>query len=140
MEITKSLKDNHTKKENNYNMIDILEDILEFSIDKKGYEMKIFPLKANIGNIPCIRGEDNIFYIDNTNNEKFGISYNKNDDNDHYHIDPQNWKRISNDKKEIDIKMNINNNIKSIKFKETSSIEEVHRINNIFNENVCCHL
>ena len=141
MEFTKSLKNKFTKQEYHDNvMMEILEDILEFSIDKKGYQMKIFPLKSNIGIIPRFEDEDNIFYIDKTNNEKFGISYHTNETDDHYHIDPQNWKRISNNKKEIDIEMNINNNIKHIKFKETSSIEEINRINTIFNENVCYRL
>ena len=53
---------------------------------------------------------------------------------DYLHIDPKNWEKFSNNKKEIDINFNFNNTIKNINFKETDSIKEMERINTLFSE------
>ena len=117
------LKDQH--------MLEVLEDIFEFSIDKKGFYLENFPLNSNIGNVYDSKKSDYIFYINKNNNEKFGISCDK-ISNDYLHIDPLNWKKISKDEKELDIDIFLNKKKQKIKFKETSSIEELNRINNLF--------
>ena len=75
-------------------MLEVLEDIFEFSIDKKGFYLDNFPLNSNIGNVYDSKKSDYIFYINKNNNENFGISCDK-ISNDYLHIDPLNWKKIS---------------------------------------------
>ena len=115
------------------NMLEVLEDIFEYSIDKKGFYLESFPINSNIGSIYNSNKSDYIFYINKNNSEKFGIS-NEKVMNDYLHIDPQNWGKISENKKEIDIKFFFNNTLKNIKFRETDSLEEMKRINTLFSE------
>ena len=116
------------------NMLEVLEDIFEYSIDKKGFYLESFPINSNIGSIYNSNKSDYIFYINKNKSEKFGIS-NEKVMNDYLHIDPKNWGKISDNKKEIDIKIFSNDNtLKNIKFKETNSVEELKRINTLFSE------
>ena len=142
MEYIPSVRDDSNYKNNDYkqfkrnlsdpSMGEILEDIVEYSIDKKGFFLEQFPLISNISSIYNLSGKDYVFYINKKNIEKFGISCDKNDCNDYYHIDPNNWKRLCCNKKELEIEMCINNNKKNIKFKETNTMEELERINKLF--------
>ena len=116
------------------NMIEILEDIVESSIDKKGFFLESFPINSDTSNIYNYSERDSVFYIHKKNNEKFGISCDKNNYNDYYHIDPINWKKISKNRQELNLPMLIDNKKQNIKFKETNSIEELKRINKLFFE------
>lgn len=132
-------KFNHKKVDKKFdlkdqNMLEVLEDIFEYSIDKKGFYLESFPINSNIGSIYNSNKSDYVFYINKNKNEKFGIS-NEKVMNEYLHIDPQNWEKISDNKKEIDIKFFSNDNtLKNIKFKETNSVEELKRINALFSE------
>jgi len=134
---------NTSKSKINYNlkdtcMLDVLEDILECSIDKKGFYLNNFPLNSNIGNVYDSKKSDYIFYIDRNKDEKFGISCDKHSD-DYLHIDPDNWKFLSLEKKELFIDVFLNKKKQKMKFKETSSIEELERINNLFSKEYANH-
>ena len=116
------------------NMLEVLEDILEFSIDKRGFYLEKFPLNSNIGSIYDSKNSDSIFYIHKNNDEKFGISCEK-IVNDYLHLDPLNWKKLSKNKNEIDLDVLWNKKKIKMRFKETTSIEELNRINKLFSEN-----
>ena len=113
------------------NMLEVLEDIFEYSIDKKGFFLENFPLNSNIGSVYNSNKSDYIFYINKNKNENFGISCEK-IMNDYLHIDPENWKRISDNKKVIDVNIYFDKDKRKIKFRETNSEEELERINKLF--------
>ena len=140
MEYISSIQNNFThtkidKKINpkDQNMLEVLEDIFEYSIDKKGFYLESFPINSNVGSIYNSNKSDYVFYINKNNNEKFGIS-NEKIMNDYLHIDPKNWEKISDSKTQVDIKICLNNTQKNIKFRETNSVEEMRRINKLFSE------
>ena len=115
-------------------MLKILEDIFEYSIYKNGFYLDKFPIYSDL-NIITKNKKDIVFYISKNKNELFGISCIK-INNDYLHIDPINWKKIAQNKKDILLEVNINNINQKIMFKETSSIEELNRINNLFNSQI----
>ena len=132
---------NHQYKDNNLLITDfsdkdkdlilnICETIIESSILNE-VKLQKYILISNLSIVSNLK--DEIFTIQQDDNHIFGISKYKNKDNDYYHIDPINWKKINkNNQKELKIKTVSKD---EIIFISTDSKKELTRINNLFRYN-----